>query len=239
MAASVGDKAVDEGTASGGRSPGTKRIRRTSEEARRQILDAAEARLTSLGPEGLRLQDIGRDVGLSHSAILHHFESREGLVKALASRAAEQLKADVLAALVTPDGAAPEATQVMAKVFEVLSERGYARLAAWLTLEQRENRRHSRQMIAELVRVIHALRVEHHTDADRAPPAEEDTANIVLLVATVAYGDGIMGPMLRHDLGREDTAETRAGFRAWFGHLIQRHMDDQFEGAPARNPSQP
>lgn len=231
---------VFEADGEGDQPSGRKRIRRTSEEARRQILDAAEARLTSLGPEGLRLQDIGRDVGMSHSAILHHFENREGLVTALATRAAEQLKAEVLAALVTPDGSAPEAGRVMEKVFEILSERGYARLAAWLTLEsRRENRRHSRQMIAELTRVIHELRVQHHSDADRDPPSEEDTANIVLLVATVAYGDGIMGKALRMAAGRDDSPAVRARFRAWFGRLIQGHMDDGFDGAPARDARKP
>ncbi|MDO9127858.1 MAG: helix-turn-helix domain-containing protein, partial [Parvibaculum sp.] len=64
-----------------------KRVRRTAEEARRLILDAAEERLAKQGPEGLRLQDIARDVGISHPAILHHFESREGLVRALIARA--------------------------------------------------------------------------------------------------------------------------------------------------------
>ena len=58
--------------------PAGKRIRRTAEEARRLILDAAEKRLAQQGPEGLRLQDIARDIGISHPAILHHFESREG-----------------------------------------------------------------------------------------------------------------------------------------------------------------
>ncbi|MBV1885644.1 MAG: TetR family transcriptional regulator, partial [Parvibaculaceae bacterium] len=51
-----------------------KRIRRTAEEARRLILDAAEKRLAEQGPEGIRLQDIAKDIGVSHPAILHHFE---------------------------------------------------------------------------------------------------------------------------------------------------------------------
>ena len=79
--------------------PAAKRIRRTAEEARRLILDAAEERLARQGPEGLRLQDIARDVGISHPAILHHFESREGLVRALVGRANRQLRDTLLSAL--------------------------------------------------------------------------------------------------------------------------------------------
>ena len=79
-----------------------KRIRRTPEEARRVILDAAERRLSELGPEGIRLQEIAADVGISHPTILHHFDSREGLVLALTQRATDQLRADLLAAFTTP-----------------------------------------------------------------------------------------------------------------------------------------
>ena len=60
-----------------------KRIRRTPEEARRLILEAAQARIASTGPDGLRLQDIAADAGLSHPTILHHFGNREGLVREL------------------------------------------------------------------------------------------------------------------------------------------------------------
>ena len=61
-----------------------KRQRRTPEEARRLILEAAQALIVTTGPEGLRLQDIAAAAGISHPLILHHFGSREGLVRAMA-----------------------------------------------------------------------------------------------------------------------------------------------------------
>ena len=69
----------------------TARRRRTAEEARREILEAARVRLAKGGPEAVRLQDVAADVGISHPAILHHFESREGLLQALATSAMEEL----------------------------------------------------------------------------------------------------------------------------------------------------
>src|SRR5262249_22912893 len=65
----------------------SKRTRRTAEGARREILDAAEKRLRELGPDGVRLQQIASDVGVSHPAILHHFESFEGLIQQVVQRA--------------------------------------------------------------------------------------------------------------------------------------------------------
>src|SRR5438105_386202 len=74
------------------------RLRRKSEEARALILDAAEKRLIEGGPEALRLQDLARDLRISHPLILHHFGSREGLVGALIvgwlDRLYEQFKAE-------------------------------------------------------------------------------------------------------------------------------------------------
>ncbi|MFA5123589.1 hypothetical protein, partial [Zavarzinia sp.] len=70
--------------------------------------------------------------------------------------------------------------------------------------------------------------VNHHEEAGVPPPPEEDTANIVLMVATVAYGEGIMGQTLRRAANMDDTAESRAGFRTWFGHLVQDYMDGCF-----------
>ncbi len=108
-----------------------KRIRRSAEEARRLILDAAEERLATQGPEGIRLQDIARDVGISHPAILHHFESREGLVKALINRTSEQLRDKMLAALKSGDDTTSEANELIGNVFETLSDRGTARLLSF------------------------------------------------------------------------------------------------------------
>jgi AcrR family transcriptional regulator len=51
-----------------------KRIRRTPEEARRLILDAAEASMAIEGPAGLRLLTVAMQAGVSHPTILHHFE---------------------------------------------------------------------------------------------------------------------------------------------------------------------
>jgi len=206
---------------------GGKRVRRTSEEARRQILDAAESRLSRLGPEGIRLQDIGRDVGLSHSAILHHFESREGLVRALTERATEQLRLDLLVALDTQAGTVPEPVVVMEKVFEVLAERGYARLAAWLTLAQGEETQGvSPDMINDIIAVIHHIRARRHADEGIEAPGEDDTANIVFLVAMVAFGEGIMGQALRRGPHLPNTPDDRAKFRQWFGALVHQHMAD-------------
>jgi len=80
-----------------------KRIRRTPEEARGLILDAAEACMAKAGPAGLRLQEVAEIAGVSHPTILHHFESREGLVRAVHLRSLAHLR-DTLAEAMTGQG---------------------------------------------------------------------------------------------------------------------------------------
>ena len=76
-----------------------KRQRRTPEEARRLILETAQALIASTGPDGLRLQDIAAAAGISHPLILHHFGSREGLVRALTRQAVAELRDKLVAAI--------------------------------------------------------------------------------------------------------------------------------------------
>ena len=72
------------------------RRRRSAAETRSAILEAAELRFLSGGPEAIRLQEIAADAGISHPAILHHFGSREGLVEAMVSRGIARLQAQFL-----------------------------------------------------------------------------------------------------------------------------------------------
>ena len=70
---------------------GKPRVRRSAEEARAVILDAAETHLRARGPDGLRLKDLADEIGISHPAILHHFGSRTALVQAVMQRMTESI----------------------------------------------------------------------------------------------------------------------------------------------------
>src|SRR5262245_59751956 len=98
-----------------------RRVRRTAEEARELILDAAEAQLAKDGPDSLRLVQLARSVGMSHPAILHHFGNRAGLVRAVVQRTARRLEAQILESL---HGrlAEEEAVTLIARLFRTLAD---------------------------------------------------------------------------------------------------------------------
>lgn len=198
-----------------------KRVRRTAEEARRVILDAAERRLEEYGPEGIRLQDIAGDVGISHPTILHHFESREGLVIALTQRAISQLRADVFTAFSKPHSPDADMLPILNRVFDVLSRKGHARLIGWMILSDMFPAVPEPGLLHELTDIIHDLRITAFAAHNLPAPTREDTLFLVMLGAITAFGDGLFGPLVRRGAKAEDDPAVSDRFRAWFAELLR------------------
>jgi len=209
-----------------------KRVRRTAEEARRLILDAAEDRLAQGGPEALRLQDIAADVGISHPAILHHFESRDGLVIALTLRTLNNLRENLASILDTVDPVNPDASQVIDKVFEVLSDKGFARLLAWVVLSGRMTDDETtalpgvdEHLIRGIVDLIQSLRERAAKDHGMPEGSRDDTAYVVILAATAAFGEAVFGNPILDSMGMgEDKKAVRMRFRDWLSRLLEEHL---------------
>lgn len=192
----------------------TKRRRLSAEDARAAILDTAEAQLRARGPDGIRLQDIADELGISHPAILHHFGNRTGLVRAVVQRSLDRLERDIMTALTATDVDASAAEALMARVFAVMRDEGNARVLAWLSLSgsPATARLDHGEKLRAIAAAVHA----------RRPPGApfEDTLFTVLLAAMAVFGDSIAGDRLREGagLGADPTARDR--FLAWLTRLL-------------------
>lgn len=195
-----------------------KRVRRSPEEARRLILETAQALIARTGPQGLRLQDIADAAGISHPLILHHFGSRAGLARALTRQAAAELKDRLVAAMTRPEYSVGEQLD---RVFEAFRG-GLAQRLAWLAVEDPGGGEADTAMILrEIADVLHARRL-----AAAAPGNEvtrEDTEWLIHLVATAAFGEAIYGTQLRRSAGIDEGEDGACRFRAWFAALIRAH----------------
>ena len=197
------------------------RPRRTADEARKLILDAAERRLQTVGPAGIRLQDVADDVGVSHPTILHHFGSREALVEAVVQRALAVLQADILLAWEKERFEAPDAAALLRRVEATLGDEGHARLVVWLSLEGRTAPDPS-QMVSVLSAMMHERRVR---DTGRDAP-REDTTFLVMLVTLALVAEAIVGPAVRESAGLGDDPEAKTRFHDWLARLVHRHMHE-------------
>ena len=193
-----------------------KRVRRRPEEARALILDAAAARITVDGPAGLRLQDVARAAGVSHPTILHHFGSREGLVRALNQRSLEALRTSVLAQL---DSAQPGGDNIH-RAFAAYRD-GVAQHLLWLIQSGEAQNPIGLKFFDEIVDALHALRLK--IAAPGTAPDIADTRAVIHLTTIAAFGDAVIGARLRQLSGEKERAAGER-FENWFAALLDLYL---------------
>ncbi|AKF04717.1 TetR/AcrR family transcriptional regulator [Sandaracinus amylolyticus] len=194
------------------------RVRRSAEDAQRAILDAAEVRLAERGPDSIRLQDVARAVGMSHSTVLHHFGSREALLEAVVKRAMERLTSDMLTSFAAGEDARDPAA-MLERVFEAFGG-GQARMLSWLRLTGIDVNVDERYLL-DVARAAHALRP---AGANGKKPPFEDTLFTMILASLAAYADGIAGEPTRRSAGLAGDPGAAKRFRAWLARLLSTHL---------------
>lgn len=205
--------------------PAPRRKRRTAEEARRAILDAAALRLTEEGPDGLKLQAIAQDVGISHSAILHHFGSREKLLEELRTDGFEGLARELKERLQRPD----EVDSILGffeKIAVSLGSSVRGRLFVWQVLTGYAPERASvgeavlgadgaGGLLDGLAQRLHALRAEEAEARGLAEPSLDESRRIMALSACLMIGEATAGHVMLRSSRLGQDPETREAFQAW------------------------
>ena len=199
--------------------PGERRKRRTAEQARLEILDAAQRRLVEGGPDAIRLQDIAKDLGISHPAILHHFGNREGLLSALDERAIRALTDDVARVLSVDGKREVTGAQLIERVAQAMEEQGLARLIAWWSLRgpSEEGSLDTARMVTEAAEQIRDRLLD--SDLPDSQPSLDDLVFGVRLAVVAMFGDALIGEQLTQRPAAERAAE-RHRFRAWLADLL-------------------
>lgn len=187
--------------------PGT-RIRRTPEEARAVILDAAEKRLGRLGLDGLNVVGVAKEAGLSHASVIHHFGNTAGMRQALDDRMAAALLGDLVQALKTNT----EPKEILAAVFNAMAGAGHAKLLAWRALNETEADLPDpavQRLFGELIRRAG----ERFAEIDEA-----ELRNCLVLITTSAIGLGVSGSALPALIG-VDKIDNRQ-FADWLSSMV-------------------
>ncbi len=169
------------------------RVRRTAEDARENILSAAERLLVATGPQALKLVDVAAEAGIAQATVLHHFGSIDGVQAALMERMVRQLVAQILETGTLNADITGRAQVGAAALFDAFESRGAARLAAWLELTG-ESRRLT--MVREAVGEVVAKRMQ------REGVRPEIAEDFILISVVLAMGVGLFGPSLAELMGR-------------------------------------
>jgi len=191
------------------------RKRRSPDEARNEILAAAQDRLRLFGIDGLNVVDVAKACGMSHATVLHHFGSTAGMRHALVTYMTAQLLEDIIASL--QQNPSLEPAQVLHSLFHTLSAGGHTNLLAWLSLAGNE-------LAPE---AAPGALLQHHFNAlipviaGRLPPSpkrEEHARRVVFLIAAAAIGSGVGGSVLATVIGLPQ--EEIDHFPDWLGQQI-------------------
>ena len=180
-----------------------KRIRRTAEEAQALILATAERRLSESGIEGLTVQGVAKDAGISHASVIHHFGSTDDMRKALLKSMTENLLQDIhnsLLADVPP-------SEILSGLFDTMSGQGHGKLMAWRALSSPFGAMPNADLFIEILR-----------DLQESGATETETKMVVMLVACAALGFSISGEPLQEIIGLSESDMN--GFSSWLGDLL-------------------
>lgn len=192
------------------------RKRRSSDEARAAILDAAEAQLREVGPSGIRLQDVAKVVGVSHPTVLHHFGSREGLIEALVARSLDTMQAGLFDAVVQQPGHEGIA-QLLDQVAAQMKDAGRARAFLWLVLAGYGPGLQALQL-KPLAEAVHEVRRIKRAGKKRMPPFEDSWFSVVL------PGLALLALSVLEERGVPPDFDV-ARFRAWLARLVHHHLE--------------
>ena len=167
----------------------------------------------------MRLQEIAADVGISHPTILHHFQSRDGLVRALGLRITERLVNDLLEALADGPAEPQTADHLIEHVFTTLNDSATARLLAWQALSA-PPAEGTRALLREVSEALHRRRTARATSEGRPPPSSEDSLFVTRLAGAAALGDAVGGDVWRTSADSDENIR----FQRWFARLLVAHL---------------
>ncbi len=201
------------------------RQRRTPQAAKFAILDAAEQRLHDEGPEGVRIQRIAADLGITDAAVHYHFGTREALMDALLRRIGRRLVDDIEA---TIESWAPGQVDVAAlgRLFQrAYADERAARLALWLSLA--DWRPTGSGMLKSLVERVHRARIEAARKARRTAPPLVATQYAIALLSAAHMHAAMAGDALLASVAEDPSGLEQRDFLKFAVELIARHLAEE------------
>jgi AcrR family transcriptional regulator len=209
------------------RSTGTRR--RSAAEARAAILDAAEVALSESGAEGVRLQQVAAQAGITHSGLLYHFGTRQGLFQSLFRRSSDRMRRGIATHLagVLEETDRSKRMEVLFTLYEDAVSSDRQQLLAWLIACGEDP--FASDEVAGLRALAEQLHRMRQSETEDAEVDLEDTLFVFQLMSLVIFGDLLLGDSTRARLGLAEPAASDA-FRRRLVDLLLSWLDESGDG---------
>lgn len=186
------------------------RARRTPDEARRSILDAAAALLADGGVAAVQVRAVAARVGMTDAGVTHHFDNREGLLTELLRHGGRRLRTalrDVVAEWLDQGADVLDLVESLDTVYRG----GYGELA--VALHAAGWRDPGSGMLDPVVDALHRHRP--------SGSSIDDTRHAVAALHQAMATEALYGNAFRRSAGLTGAAalESTAHLRWWARHL--------------------
>jgi TetR/AcrR family transcriptional regulator, repressor for neighboring sulfatase len=206
----------------GVKAPRSKRVRRTPEEARALILDAAERVFAERLPDVAGLKDIATEAGVSHALVTHYFGTYEKLVEATLERRFGVVRERIVAELMATIASTTDASTILAAyrraIGGVAADPVSVRLVVWAFLSGRA--------AAEDFFSHRVQGLKHLADAIEAraslPREDLEFALVASFAMTVMWKLG--GDVMAGALGKRSRRELHARIDAQTTEMIDAYL---------------
>jgi len=199
-----------------GKAPAAKasnRRRRSPADVRKTAIEAARKLLLKQGPDAITLKAVAAELRMTHTNLIHHFGSAGELQSALMRDMVSKLTATLEGAIARYQAGAGEIREFVDIVFDAFDKGGAGRLAAWLMVSG--NAKLLAPVGQAMREYLQHLEAAVHPTPDEAADVHRRVTSATLFVLVAAFGDAIMGDLLRKMVGRE-----RSAVRTVVGELL-------------------
>jgi AcrR family transcriptional regulator len=196
-----------------------KRVRRSPEDARQHILDAAVRTLSKHGPAACGLKEVAEDAGISHALITHYFGSYEALVEAAVGEAMRQLRERLISRMLKLQKPTPD--EMVQLYLDIALEPWYGRLLSWAFFNDRDaSSKYVKQLVPQMKLMAAATEYVFSDNPHGVPNREQAEALLVAVWATVVgYVAG--NAFFWHALGRKPGPARDRAVREVLGALAR------------------
>jgi TetR/AcrR family transcriptional regulator, repressor for neighboring sulfatase len=173
-----------------------KRLRRTPDAVRVEVLRAARKLLLKSGPEAITLPAVAKELGMSHGNITHHFGSVGALHASLVDQMAHEFAAAVSDAVAHLRDESADPIAVVNAVFDAFAAGGVGQLISWLASTS-----NMKALDPLFSTVTVAVRELAKGRPRRGEARKQSVQQNALALIAAALGDALIGARLHASVG--------------------------------------